>query len=145
VADQTSSKLPTNTQVRTTALAQKHHVTFKTDGSPYSEKFNDIYFDTNSGYQQSEQVFIKANNIEQQLLQAKKHFIIAETGFGTGLNFLLTLQAYQKAQVTAQQQNKKLADLTFISVEKYPLTKHLLAKSLTILPELNFLAEQLLI
>ena len=62
---------------------------------------------------------------------------MAETGFGTGLNFLLTLQAYQKAQ---QVSSFQLAPLHFISVEKYPLTKEQLVQSLSILPQLQSLA-----
>ena len=65
-------------------------ITFRDDGSPYSEQFNDIYFDTESGYQQSEHVFIKGNNIAENLINCPQEYTIAETGFGTGLNFLLT-------------------------------------------------------
>jgi len=70
-------------------------ISFQADGSPYSEQFDDIYFDTESGSKQSEQVFIQGNNVEQQLLQADSRFTIGETGFGSVLNFLLTLELYQ--------------------------------------------------
>ena len=70
-------------------------LSFKKDGSPYSEQFNDIYFDSESGYQQSEEIFVQGNQIPERVLTATDTFTIAETGFGTGLNFLLTLQAYQ--------------------------------------------------
>ena len=149
MSDQTSSSIPENSAHATSgktapSVGNIHSISFKEDGSPFSEQFNDIYFDTNSGCHQSEQVFIKANNITQQLLQAKDTFVVAETGFGTGLNFLLTLQAYQKAQVIAQQNNQPLVALHFISVEKYPLTKNQLEQSLAILPELSSLAALLL-
>ena len=100
-------------------------IIFREDGSPYSEKFNDIYFDTESGVQQSEQVFIQGNNIPDNLLNAIDEFTIGETGFGTGLNFLLTLKLYQQLS-----QEKTLVPLHFISTEKYPLSKAQLEKSL---------------
>lgn len=129
-------------------MSNSNHTTpslsFQEDGSPYSEQFDDIYFDSESGYQQSEEIFINGNNISTRLLTAVDTFTIAETGFGTGLNFLLTLQAYQNLR--AQYPNKKLAKIHVISVEKYPLTKTQLIKSLKALPQLahytNLLIEQ---
>jgi len=130
------------------------NLSFQQNGSPYSEQFNDIYFDSKSGYQQSEEIFIAGNDIPARLIAAKETFTIAETGFGTSLNLLLTLQAYQKIQQGYDEYNdlaakqgfapKKLAKLNFISVEKYPLSKAQLVKSLHALPQLNTFAERLL-
>jgi len=129
-------------------------VSFKQDGTPYSEQFSDIYFDSESGSQQSDQVFIHGNSIRERIKQATEHFIIAETGFGTGLNFLLTLQAYQEIQQeitpitpttsTTSISTNKSVKLSFISVEKYPLTKEQLKKSLKSLPQLSNFAHLLL-
>ena len=116
---------------------------FNQDGSPFSEQFDDIYFDSASGYQQSEQVFVLGNNINERIKQAKYNFIIAETGFGTGLNFLLTLQAYQNLQ-QALPDNHQCVKLSFISIEKYPLTKAQLRKSLQAFPQLHYFTNLLL-
>ncbi|PKH86592.1 bifunctional tRNA (5-methylaminomethyl-2-thiouridine)(34)-methyltransferase MnmD/FAD-dependent 5-carboxymethylaminomethyl-2-thiouridine(34) oxidoreductase MnmC [Colwellia sp. Bg11-28] len=112
-------------------------LSYQKDGTPYCQRFDDIYFESESGYQQSDFVFIQKNKIGLRLQIAKQTFTVAETGFGTGLNFLLTLQAYQKAQ---QVSSFQLAPLHFISVEKYPLTKEQLVQSLSILPQLQSLA-----
>jgi len=120
----------------------KPKLTYKNDGTPYSEQFNDIYFDSESGYQQSEQIFIQGNNIKERIKQKNNHFVIAETGFGAGLNFLLTLQAYQKLQQESIHNN--CAKLSFISVEKYPLSKTQLTKSLQALPQLRYFSDLLL-
>ena len=109
-------------------------LSYHKDGTPYCQNFDDIYFDSESGYLQSDFVFIQKNQIFSRLQAAKKIFTVAETGFGTGLNFLLTLQAYQKAQ---QAQSLPLAALHFISVEKYPLTKEQLIQSLSLFPQLQ--------
>ncbi|MFT6419383.1 MAG: tRNA 5-methylaminomethyl-2-thiouridine biosynthesis bifunctional protein, partial [Cognaticolwellia sp.] len=69
-------------------------ITFQSDGSPYSSQFEDIYFDTNHGTSQSECVFINGNKIKTRLAKYPEKFVIAETGFGTGLNFLLTLATF---------------------------------------------------
>lgn len=153
-------------------------ISFGPDGAPFSEHFNDIYFDTHSGCEQSSRVFIEGNDIFNRLLLAKHPFTIAETGFGSGLNFLLTLQVYHQAQLhlsnkesnknvnestnqnvkleagqTAQQNSAdtdehdhqdSLLPLTFISVEKYPLTKAQLIRSLAVFPELAEYAQPLL-
>ncbi len=115
-------------------------VSFQEDGAPYCHRFGDIYFDSESGCLQSEYIFIEKNRIKQRLAAAKNSFCVAETGFGTGLNFLLTLQAYQNAQ---QHSERTLAQLHYISVEKYPLTKAQLLKSLSILPQLNDFSAEL--
>lgn len=113
---------------------ENSQVTYLEDGAPYCQRFDDIYFDSQSGTAQSDFVFIQKNQIKRRLQSENKLFTVAETGFGTGLNFLLTLQAYQKAQ---QETSKKLTPLHFISVEKYPLSKQQLEQSLSILPELS--------
>jgi tRNA 5-methylaminomethyl-2-thiouridine biosynthesis bifunctional protein len=117
-------------------------LSFQRDGTPYSEEFNDIYFDSQSGYQQSEDIFIHGNNISNRLQHANDSFVIAETGFGTGLNFLLTLQAYSKLQNNFP--NTSIEKLTFISVEKFPLSKTQLLKSLNSLPQLSHYSNLLL-
>jgi len=129
-------------------------LSFQQDGSPYPEQFNDIYFASEFGYQQSKEIFVNGNDIPARLMAAKETFTIAETSFGTGLNLLLTLQAYQKIQQGYDDYNelaakqglaqKKLAKLNFISVEKSPLSKAQLVKSLHALPQLNTFAELLL-
>ncbi len=117
-------------------------LSFQQDGAPYSKQFTDIYFDSESGYQQSEQVFLLGNNISNRIKHKDDRFVIMETGFGTGLNFLLTLQAYHKLQQEVT--HKELPELSFISVEKFPLTKQQLTKSLQALPQLTYFSDLLL-
>jgi tRNA 5-methylaminomethyl-2-thiouridine biosynthesis bifunctional protein len=112
----------------------------KKNSSPYCQRFDAIYFDSESAIQQSDYVFIHKNNIKQRLHDAKKVFTIADTAFGTGLNFLLTLQAYQIAQ---QSSPTPLSPLHFISTEKHPLSKDQLVQSLSILPQLSPFAIEL--
>ncbi|MGJ8691166.1 MAG: bifunctional tRNA (5-methylaminomethyl-2-thiouridine)(34)-methyltransferase MnmD/FAD-dependent 5-carboxymethylaminomethyl-2-thiouridine(34) oxidoreductase MnmC [Thalassotalea sp.] len=116
----------------------QNKVLFQKDGSPYSSTFADIYFDTQDGCRQSEQVFINSNNIKSRLVSTQAQFTIAETGFGSGLNFFLTLALYQQV---LSENPQSTATLLFISVEKYPLTAAQITQSLKIWPALAPLVE----
>lgn len=123
-------------------MIQKSSLIFQDNGTPFSQHFNETYFDSESGYEQSQTAFIDANNIFERLKNNDKPFTIAETGFGIGLNFLLTLRVYQKLLNTPLDQSNDLEALTsnkfhFISVEKFPLTKLQLSKSVALFPDLH--------
>jgi tRNA 5-methylaminomethyl-2-thiouridine biosynthesis bifunctional protein len=116
---------------------------FQDNGAPFSSEFDDIYFDIATGYQQSIAAFIQGNDIRQRFIEllnldnklTQIDFVIGETGFGTGLNFLLTLKLYQ--EIFNELAPSKRPKLKFISVEKYPLRQQDLAKSLSVFPELS--------
>ena len=88
------------------------------DKQPFSSQFNDVYFSTDDGEAETNYVFIAQNRLITRFKNLKnQQFTIAETGFGTGLNFLCAWQTwltYAPAQ----------ASLHFISCEKYPITMH---------------------
>ena len=141
-------------------MNSKTSLIFQDNGAPYCKNFDDIYFDSKTGCQQSTTVFIEANKIVDRLKNNDSLFTIAETGFGTGLNFLLTLEAYKLANNNAQLENNSQENtektttseakslqtqkLHFISVEKYPLNKQDLAKSLLLFPHLSEFYQPLL-
>lgn len=109
------------------------------DGAkPVSTDFDDIYFSVEDGLKESHYVFIENNHIPERLAdKSNRHFCVAETGFGTGLNFLATLQAFDRHASGEQQ-------LHYISVEKYPLSKNQLERALEAWPELNRDRQELL-
>ena len=116
-------------------MISKTPISFQDDGSPFSLQFNDIYFDTKSGCQQSEQVFIKGNDIVERLRHKNTPLVIGETGFGTGLNFFLTAQKLVKSIEHYGDEN--VASIHFITVEKFPLSREQIANSLKIWPDLQ--------
>lgn len=123
------------------------------DGMPYSKKFGDMYFLNDEGLAESRYVFLKHNQLSQRFerfieareasgdiiapqkpnfFSHKESFRIAETGFGSGLNFALTLQLWlEKLSVSIDDQGKvndekasvarKNSQLHYISFEKYPM------------------------
>jgi len=107
------------------------------DDTPVSTAFDDMYFNVNEGLAESEHVFLKGNDLNNRFASlTAPHFTIAETGFGTGLNFLAARRLWL-------QQAPEEARLHFISVEKFPLQKADLQKALASWPELDDGAVQL--
>lgn len=93
------------------------------NNTPYSTSFDDFYFNTEQSFEDSLYVYINANNISERLNAKPKRFTIAETGFGTGLNFLLTAQLWLRKSSNDQ-------TLHYISVEKQPLSHQDLERTL---------------
>ena len=91
---------------------------FTDDGTPTSVRFDDIYFSKGQGAAETHYVFIEQNHLPERFaaLEDEAHFTIAETGFGTGLNFLVAWQQFLQHAPTS-------ARLTFVSCEKYPLRR----------------------
>lgn len=109
------------------------------EGQPVSQHFGDVYFSKDDGMAETDHVFLLGNNLPQRFAELGKgeSFFIAETGFGTGLNFLSAWRLWQ-------QQAPAGAQLHFVSVERFPLTPEDLAKAHTLWPELAALSEALL-
>lgn len=126
-------------QAPTDPAARPALLDWNEDGQPRSSQFDDFYFSTDSGLEESRYVFLKHNALEARwkTLPPDENFCIVETGFGSGLNFLSSWQLWQECA-------PKRAHLHFISCEKYPLSKDELAHTLALWPQLQYYAEQLL-
>ena len=97
------------------------NLTFNAQNTPVSEQFDDIYFSTQDGLAESYYVFQEGNQLWQKWQDHRRSaFVIAETGFGTGLNFLAVAERFQ--QFRAAFPDSPLKRLYFISFEKFPLT-----------------------
>lgn len=107
-------------------------------GLPVATAFDDIYFNNEDGLCESRYVFLQHNDLPQRWqTHPHQNFVVAETGFGTGLNFLATWQSFLQHAPAEQR-------LHFVSFEKYPLQYEHLQQALQHFPELQELAEQLL-
>ena len=96
------------------------------DNAPVSANFGDVYYSAENGLAETNYVFLHGVGAPD-IWQGRDHFVIAETGFGTGLNFLATWKAFRESGATGR--------LTFISVEGYPLTERALAAAHETFPE----------
>ena len=105
---------------------------------PISAEFGDIYYSRDNGLEESRYVFLQGNALPQRWQDHPRgHFCIAESGFGTGLNFLLTWQAWRALPEPRPR-------LHYLSIEKSPLAPRDLDRALSAWPALAPLATQLL-
>ena len=84
------------------------------DGTPYSEAFGDVYHNAAGGIAEKRHVFLAGNGLPGAWA-GRERFTILETGFGLGLNFLLTLQEWRRDPARARR-------LHFVSIEKHPFS-----------------------
>ena len=125
------------------AMLQNAKLSWNEAGTPVSESFGDVYFSNDNGLLETRYVFLQQNGLpERWHRHDRHHFVIAETGFGTGLNFLATWQLFNDFRKTTPDLN--VARLHFISFEKYPLNREDLAKALDSWPELSEFSTQLI-
>ncbi len=94
---------------------------FDSEKRLYSNIYDDIYFSISGAEEESEHVFINGNNLKERFA-SQNNFIIAEAGFGTGLNFLMSMKEWAK-----HFSDEKA--LTYIGFESTPLTPEVLSDS----------------
>ena len=102
----------------------------------YSRRYDDIYFDKTDGVKEKEHVYLNANDLANRI-QFSSKLCIAELGFGTGLNFILTWRLWKKNR-------KPNSSLTYISFEKAPLSKKEMTRVYKKFKELNDFSDQLI-
>lgn len=120
---------------------------------PYSARFNDIYRTKADGLAQARHIFLGGCGLSEPGLElavgqteeqadntnawtSQRQWRILETGFGLGLNFLATWQAWRRAA-------KRPGLLHFVSIEAFPVAAEDLVRGAAPWPELVPLAEQL--
>ncbi len=110
-------------------------------GTPVSSEFGDVYFSNDNGLSETRYVFLQQNRLPERFSHHDSDsFVIGETGFGTGLNFLATMAVFLEQAPLSGNGSR----LHFISVEKYPLTQADLRKALAAWPELAPLSQPLI-
>lgn len=110
-------------------------------GTPVSSEFGDVYFSNDNGLSETRYVFLQQNRLPERFSHHDSDsFVIGETGFGTGLNFLATMAVFLEQAPLSGNGSR----LHFISVEKYPLTQADLRKALAAWPELSHLSQDLI-
>ena len=95
------------------------------DGVPIASTFDDPYYSLDNGVAETEHVFLAGNDLPARF---GGDFHIAELGFGTGLNLLVTWAAWDQAGRPGQ--------LCFTSFEAYPMTHADMTQALGQFPSL---------
>lgn len=66
---------------------------FADDGRLHSERYGDVYF-SGDGVRETEHVFVGGNDLADRFAKTAGTFVVGETGFGTGLNFLVAAKTF---------------------------------------------------
>ena len=111
-------------------------LSFTADGVPFSDRYDDIYHPRVGASVQARHVFIDGNGLPDRW-HGRERFVVLETGFGLGNNFLATWQAWRDDPQRCER-------LIFISIEAQPLTRNELASAhvRTAWPELSMELQQ---
>lgn len=110
-------------------------LSFAADGTPFSEAYGDVYHSADGGLAQAQQVFLAGNGLPARW-RGRERFVLIETGFGLGLNFLASWAAWR-----ADPERSK--HLHFVSCELHPFARNDLARLHARWPELAALADAL--
>jgi tRNA 5-methylaminomethyl-2-thiouridine biosynthesis bifunctional protein len=105
------------------------------DGTPWSPDFDDVYHSADGGLAQARAVFLAGNRLPLRWAE-RPLFSLLETGFGIGINFLATWQAWRDDPA-------RCGRLHYFSVEKHPLSLADLAACHSRLAEVTPLATEL--
>ncbi|AFT95924.1 fused 5-methylaminomethyl-2-thiouridine-forming enzyme methyltransferase and FAD-dependent demodification [Alteromonas macleodii str. 'Balearic Sea AD45'] len=124
-------------------MKSKHaQVHFNESGTPVADHFDDVYFSNDSGIDETQHVFVAGNDLAERWQQWRNPtFVIAETGFGTGLNFLVAMRAFNEFK--AANPDHPLKRLYFITTEKFPLPQQDMQRALEAFPALKDEAQAL--
>ena len=100
---------------------------------PVSQRFDDPYFSLADGLAETRHVFLAGNGLPDRL---RDGFHVAELGFGTGLNLLALMIAWQGMSAPGV--------VRFTSFEAYPMAAGDMARALEAFPEARAVAGPLL-
>ena len=106
------------------------------DGLPRSVAFGDVYFSRHDPMAETKHVFLEGNQLYSRLPTAHSPFVIAELGFGSGLNFLSTWQLWDELAPAGSR-------LHYIACEQFPLTLADLCRCQALWPSLQPWADAL--
>lgn len=84
-------------------------------GVPFAPAFGDVYHPRGGALEQARHVFLGGNGLPQRWA-GRERFVVLETGFGLGNNFLATWDAWRHDA-------RRCERLVFISIERHPLRR----------------------
>ena len=116
-------------------LPPRPDLIWKDDGTPVDPRVDDVYYSVEDGLAESRAVFLRGCDLPERW-KDRPAYTIAELGFGTGLNFLATWQAWHASK-------PREGWLNFVSFEGYPLDVEDVERALRPWPELAELSNKL--
>jgi tRNA U34 5-methylaminomethyl-2-thiouridine-forming methyltransferase MnmC len=107
-------------------------LTWREDKIPVSTHFDDPYYSLDNGLAETRHVFLDGNNLPVRFVDGLQ---IAELGFGTGLNFIATLDQWRKNNIKGK--------FHFTSFEAYPMTPVDMEKAYEQFPDIQHIAAEI--
>ncbi|CAN7472608.1 tRNA (5-methylaminomethyl-2-thiouridine)(34)-methyltransferase MnmD [Phenylobacterium sp. LjRoot219] len=105
------------------------------DGLPRSRLYGDVYFSIEDGLAETRAVFLQGCGLPEAWA-GRRRFVVAELGFGTGLNILALLDLWRRHRPAG-------GHLHIFSIEAHPIDAAEAARALARWPELADLAAML--
>src|SRR5690606_15718929 len=107
-------------------------------GTPFSERYGDIYHSRQGAIEQARHIFIAGNGLPHRW-RGRSSFTVCETGFGLGRNFLALWRTWLNDPSRSER-------LHLLSFEAHPFSRSDLAQALPLglPPELQALGKQLI-
>ncbi|HEU4622199.1 MAG TPA: FAD-dependent 5-carboxymethylaminomethyl-2-thiouridine(34) oxidoreductase MnmC [Burkholderiaceae bacterium] len=103
------------------SFVEPARIEYRADGVPMAPAFGDVYHSAAGGFDQARHVFLAGNQLPERW-RGRSRFVIVETGFGLGTNFLATWAAWRADAARCDR-------LFFVSVDRYPPSREDLARS----------------
>jgi tRNA 5-methylaminomethyl-2-thiouridine biosynthesis bifunctional protein len=105
------------------------------NGTAFSPEFQDVYHSRDGALAQARHVFLGGNGLPERW-RGRPSFTVLETGFGIGVNFLATWDAWRA-------HGERSRRLHFVSVENRPFGREALGEALAPFAEIASLARAL--
>lgn len=102
-------------------------IDFSDPAAPVAPDFGDVYHSRAGAWAQARHVFLGGNGLPSRWA-GRERFVILETGFGLGQNFLATRSAWRADA-------RRPARLWYLAIEKHPPRRADLARALAAAPE----------
>jgi tRNA 5-methylaminomethyl-2-thiouridine biosynthesis bifunctional protein len=100
------------------APVQAAAVRLDADSAPWSNDYGDVYHARAGAMGQAQTVFLAGNGLPSRW-QGRDRFVVLETGFGLGHNFLTTWLAWKQDPLRCQH-------LFFVSMDRHPVSREVL-------------------
>jgi len=117
-------------------------VQWRSDGSPFSPEYGDIYYSAAGGLEEKKAVFLEGCALPARFAAGTPTHVL-ELGFGTGLSFLTTWASFLQEAPEPGPTHGAKPGLFFYSIEKHPWSRADFLKLATQWPEQAPLAVEL--
>ena len=113
-------------------------------GVPRSVEYDDVYYSSANGVAESRYVFLQGSQLDQHARHPpEEDACVVETGFGTGLNFLVTADHWL-SEKQATSSFKRTSRLHYVGIDAKPLSASDVTRASAHWPDFKFPAKTLI-